>query len=65
MNNSNVHSLFANEPHIWRCDCGNCAFVLYENGGVECSECGEMQVGDVVYTIPRRCTRRIEYNEDE
>lgn len=47
------------EPLIWRCNCGNCAFMLYEDGKVECSECNTFHHEIVEhYTVVRKWTRK-------
>lgn len=33
------------ERLIWKCNCGNCSFILYEDGDLECAECNEFQNG--------------------
>lgn len=49
------------EPLIWRCDCGNCAFMIYENGDLECTDCGALQNGVTEhYMTIRKWTRKSE-----
>lgn len=46
------------EPLIWQCNCGNCAFLIYENGDIECSDCDSIQNGIDVYQVVRKWTRK-------
>lgn len=49
------------EPMIWKCNCGNCAFLLYINGMIECSDCGTCQNGLTEhYQVVRKWTRKKE-----
>ena len=53
------------EPLIWRCDCGNCSFLIFENGQLECAACGtdHSNVTEHYQTI-RKWTRKVnEENE--
>lgn len=42
-----------NEEMCWKCYCGNCSFILYEKGHVECSECGQFCDDDRVLSTFR------------
>ena len=33
------------EPDCWMCDCGCPVFYYYEDGALECDECGTIQSG--------------------
>jgi len=28
---------------VWQCKCGNCCFMFYENGGIQCTACDQFQ----------------------
>ena len=47
------------EPMVWVCDCGNCSFLIYMNGNLECAECNSF-VSDVTehYQAIRKWTRK-------
>jgi len=48
---------------VWKCDCGNCAFLIYASGAVECSDCGifhDMYDASVQATL-RQWVKKIEY----
>ena len=53
------HTLEKSENVIWVCDCGNCSFLIYQDGRLECSDCGELQNGcDAHYQTMRKWTRK-------
>ena len=31
------------ERCVWKCDCGNCSFMLYDDGGIQCADCEAFQ----------------------
>lgn len=45
---------------IWKCNCGNASFILYENGGVECAECNNFQTGIEQDITIRHWTRKVD-----
>lgn len=47
------------ERLIWQCDCGNCCFKLYEDGEIECTDCGTIQNGyEEHYQVIEKWTRK-------
>ena len=48
MSDEKVVSIFSKDRYLYQCACGNCAFMLYEDGGIECSDC-EVAVPDNVH----------------
>ena len=47
------------EPMLWMCDCGNCAFMVYASGELECSECNAPQSHDAHYQTVAKWTRKV------
>ncbi len=47
------------EPLIWKCDCGNCSFMIHSNGNLECAECNKdhSHVTEHMQTV-RKWTRK-------
>lgn len=54
-----------NEPMLWMCDCGNCAFSIYANGSVQCCKCDTMQTVDSHYQHVAKWTRKVETPNDQ
>ena len=50
---------------IWKCDCGNCAFILHVSQAIECSKCGVIQSGSEMETTLRNWTRKVREGEDD
>jgi len=46
------------EELIWKCGCGNCAFILYHDHRIECSDCGKFQTGIDMSMTVRKWTRK-------
>ena len=44
---------------IWRCDCGNCSFMITSDSRAQCVDCLEYVVGPVVDVLPQFRTRRV------
>lgn len=46
------------ERLIWTCDCGNCSFIIYSDGSLDCAECDAPQSVDAHYYTVKRWTRK-------
>lgn len=55
---SNIESIFKKERHVWICPCGNCGFLIYDDGGAECTECEKPAPNSVVQSLPVIRTER-------
>ena len=48
------------EQMIWQCQCGNSAFMIYEDATIECSDCDRVQNEcDAHYQVVRKWTRKV------
>ncbi len=44
---------------IWRCGCGDCAFIIYDNGAIECVDCNAFQRHETLTPIARRWSVKV------
>jgi hypothetical protein len=42
------------ERFVWMCDCGNCSFIIYSDGSLDCAECDAPQNEDAHYYTVKR-----------
>lgn len=49
------------EALVWKCDCGNCSFYIYDNGALECASCNVFVDGvNEHYQTVRKWTRKLD-----